>query len=218
MSFIGKLKKYFVAIAIAATPLIGYATEKTQSQPSYSELRALDHNYITQEEEYYSAVATGVISTNTLSDDSVPIDQASFFNNEVRKSIQPAIVHARGMELDELEVAMQGQGLKTDIFYATTMTKEKLASIAQTVTNDPNQVMIANYDQSYTGLNTGLTYGIIAGYDAKNKRVLMMNVSPTQKKLQWIKLENLVKGMQVLNKDKCPHGFIIVSKPLLDDE
>lgn len=216
MTLVTKIKKSFICVLVACLPV--FASTTTLSSSENEELNKLKSNYVTEEETNYNGIATGVIVTNSLlEEDELPVDQASFFNNEVREAIKPSIVHARGIELDELDKSLQAHNLNTEIFYATTFTPASLSEIIENVTSSPLHLMIVQYDQSLTSLNKGVVYGIVANYSAKEKRVLIMHTNPNGKKFKWVKIDDLLKGMQALNEDCCPRGFIIVSKPTLDD-
>ncbi|MCF7806617.1 MAG: hypothetical protein K9M07_06015 [Simkaniaceae bacterium] len=219
-----KLKQILIATMLLCAPFAAYGASKAienkplteQAQTPYNQLQELDQHYVAQAKDHYDAVASGVITTNTLLAAETAQTQETFFNEKMKGILEPAIVAARGMELDELKPALQAQGLKASIHYATTVTNEELSAIILDVVSSPEQVMIVQYDQSFVSMHDGVTYGIVADYDVKAQKVLIMNVNPAQKKLNWIKVDQFLKGMKALNQDHCPRGFIIVSKPVLD--
>ena len=214
----GKVKKVLGLIALSLSPFAAYASsnqaieaELVEEQTSDSQvIRSIDNCYELQESENYGGVAAAVITSNVLLEEE-NLDQTSFFNARVRTIVEPSIVRARGMELDEVDASLQSQGLKTDIIYQVTMTGEELGAIIEESLENPDCMIIAQYDQSYVDMHQGVIYGIIVGYDKSSHEVKMMNMHPKQKKFTSLKVSYLLKAMQALNSDHCPRGFILAT-------
>ena len=121
------------------------------------------------------------------------------FTKEVVSAVQ-------GGELDQIKQSVDSKGIKSKATYATTLTDESLIQVAKEAVNSPNKVMIVCYtDQE------GLHYGLVEAVDSIHSKVLVQPAGSTQG--IWMDSGTLLSGMQSLNKDHCPNGYLTAFAP-----
>ena len=214
-----------VCLAAACSQLLSDETaQKPVDVESYHDFNTLIKNHEFNHYPKFDGITCAVIVINSLASNSNEptqlgnksiVTQENIFDNDlVTAVIKPESVEKNGVALEQLTQIFQIYGLKAQAQYPHIMTEDALVSTIVDTLNDPNTMMIVHFDETHSSLKNKISYSVVAGYSSETDSVLLLNVGQECKTKQWVKTKHLLKGMQALDENHTPRGFILVTKPV----
>lgn len=167
----------------------------------------------TQEHWTYCAIASSVAAMNTLQDQ-VVFSQENFFTDEVQKIVSPEQVKTdwRGLTANELVQILAIHGYSSTFINADTLTAEAFRNTLKITLNDPEQIIIANYNRPEAGQVGGGHFSPVVAYDQETDSVLIMDTSSFKYPPVWIDLNKFVKSMSTKDSAGIYRGYLTVKK------
>ncbi|HJO94939.1 MAG TPA: phytochelatin synthase family protein [Victivallales bacterium] len=207
--------------------LINYNSIKGQNLLSQSlshNFLMLSQNYETQANRRYCAVASAVITLNSLMKDRGPVDphyapfkyftQTDIFTPAVLKITTPADIYSNGLTLDQEAKVLKTFGVNVKIYHAGNITSEKAGDIIKSAIHKSNTYVIANILQPSMSPNIpgGGHFSPLAAYNIKENKVLFLDVARYEHGPYWISMSTLYNQMNTIDgTSKVTRGFLVVS-------
>lgn len=167
----------------------------------------------TQEHWTYCAIASSVAAMNTLQDQ-VVFSQENFFTDEVQQIVTSEEVKTdwRGLTADELVQILPLHGFSGTFINADTLTADAFRDALKSTLNDPEQIIIANYNRPEAGQVGGGHFSPVVAYDQDTDSVLIMDTSRFKYPPVWIDLSQFVKAMATIDSTGISRGYLTVKK------
>lgn len=180
-------------------------------------LKLLSH-FTTQKTPTYCGVASIVMVLNASGKDA-PIDayhapyhyytQDNVFNNQIKKIITPEKIQQKGITLAKLSQIIQSYGLKTTTFYANELTLEEFRQIVKSAISN-QKFIIVNFLRTKLHQIGGGHHSLLAAYDKRTDRFLLLDVARYKYPVYWVKTEDLWKAIYTKDEGRY-RGFIIIT-------
>ena len=139
--------------------------------------------------------------------------QSNFFTPEVVKIISPQTVLAQGMTREEMARTLQAHGVKAQSIAGDSLSDEDLRTLLQTALGDDGRFVLANYFRANLGQVGGGHWSVLAAFDAKSDRVLILDVAKYKYLPVWVGISTLRQAIATLDTtSNKPRGLVIVSK------
>lgn len=221
-------RKIISSAAIILTTIFSSSTEaaevkRTKETEKHLDFHILKPHHEFSQSENFDGIACIVMALNALQinlnhysalGDQIFFNQENIFNAQTLSITMPEIVAKRGVAMEEMTQILQVYGLKAKAQYPHIMTAEALKETIMVTLKDPNTLMIVHFDETHLTMKTGVHYAVVAGYDEKTDMVLLFSPDSTGSAKRWVKTTNLLKGMQALDENHTPRGFILAQKPM----
>jgi hypothetical protein len=202
------------------------------NSPAGKELRAripadadywqLIPTFATQRTQSYCSVASAITVLNAMPIRK-PVDpifkpyafftQSNFFTPEVSKIISAKTVLKQGMTREEMAETLRAQGVKAKSFAGDTFSDESLRALLQKALGDDGQFVLANYLRQSLGQVGGGHWSVLAAYDAKSDRVLILDVAKYKYSPAWVGIDTLRQAIATIDTtSNKARGLVIVSQ------
>lgn len=161
----------------------------------------------------YCAVASAVTAMNALQDKFV-FTQENFFTDEVQKVVTSKEVKTdwRGITAKELAKMLALHSFSATLTNAETLTADAFRKTLISTLNDPEQVIIANYNRPEAGQVGGGHFSPVVAYDQDTDCVLILDTSRYKYPPVWIDLNQFVKAMATRDSAGTCRGYLTVKK------
>jgi hypothetical protein len=184
--------------------LISHESARGKKLLAESNFRAdyasLQENFVSQSRRAFCGVASSVVAVNSLHNSQPPVTQATIFNNETRKVINPLKVTFGGMTLAQLNGILQANQLETKLIYAADIDIEQFRSLAQKNLKNPRDLVLVNYRRPALKQTGGGHISPIAAYHQQSDRFLILDVAAYRYPPVWVRTEELWKGINSLDQ------------------
>lgn len=188
-----------------------------QKNVNHNALMLLEH-FTTQKTVTYCGVASVVMILNS-SRLPAPVDsthapyhyftQDDFFTDQIQQIITPEEAQKEGINLFTLNQVIQRFGLKSDVFFASDLSRNELRALLKNALSD-QKLIIVNFLRSALRQQGGGHHSPIAAYDEKTDRVLLLDVARYKYPAYWVRIDDLWSAVNTKDKDMS-RGFIIIS-------
>lgn len=190
--------------------------------PADADYWQLIPTFATEHTQTYCAVASAVTVLNAMPIKK-PVDptyapyayftQSDFFSPAVRKIIEPGTVLRQGMTRGQLTEALQAQGVKARSIAGNTFTDHSLRDLLKRELINNGQFVLANYYRKSLGQIGGGHWSVLAAYDPKSDRVLILDVAKYKYPPSWVTIAALRQAIDTMDTTSHkPRGLVIVSK------
>ncbi|MFA6902905.1 MAG: phytochelatin synthase family protein [Gallionellaceae bacterium] len=139
--------------------------------------------------------------------------QSNFFTPEVVKVISPQTVSNQGMTRDEMVETLTQLGVKATTVAGDEVKESELRSMVQKAMGDDGQFVLVNFLRTSLGQPGGGHWSVLAAYDAKADRVLILDVSKYMYEPEWVTIKTLLKAIDTLDyTSNRARGLVFVSQ------
>jgi hypothetical protein len=193
---------------------------ESQSKADYF---VLSNQFVTQINQAYCGVASGVMVLNALgvtapeSKQYQPFKvftQDNFFDRvEAKQVITPELVAKRGMTLAQLGGLLTSHGAKVTVYYGADVDLNRFRSLLVENLSARDNFIIINYLRKSIGQERGGHISPIAAYNRQTDRVLILDVSRYKYPPVWVKVADLWQAIRTVDSDSGKtRGFVTVGK------
>lgn len=179
-------------------------------------------NFAVQSTQSYCSVASAITVLNSMPI-AKPIDptyapyayftQSNFFTPEVSKIISAQAVLEMGMTRDEMVKVLTAEGVKAHTIAGDTITEKALRTLLKKALSDDGQYVLANYLRAKLGQVGSGHWSVLAAYDAKSDKVLILDVAKYKYPPVWVSISTLLDAINTLdNTSMQSRGLVLVSK------
>lgn len=190
--------------------------------PADADYWHLAPNFATQETQSYCAVATAVTVLNAMPIEK-PVDptyapyayftQRNFFNPSVTRIISPQTVLAMGMTREEMRQTLALHGVETESIAGDKLDEQRLRALLRETLRDDGQFVLANYFRGTLGQVGGGHWSVLAAYDEKSDRVLILDVARYKYPPAWVQLRALREAIATLDTTSNQSRGLVVVHP-----
>lgn len=191
--------------------------------PADADYWQLSPTFAVQSTQSYCSVASAITVLNAMPINK-PVDpgyapyryftQSNYFTPEVAKVISPGTVLAMGMTREQMAETLALHGVKTQSIAGDTLSDEDLRSLLQKALGDDGRFVLANYFRANLGQVGGGHWSVLAAFDAKSDRVLILDVAKYKYLPVWVSISTLRQAIATLDStSNQSRGLVIVSKP-----
>jgi glutathione-S-conjugate glycine hydrolase len=178
--------------------------------------------FVTQQTQSYCSVASAVTVLNALPIKK-PIDpiyapyayftQRDFFTPAVSKIIDAQTVLAQGMTREQMAETLRAQGVQAKSIAGSTLDDAGLRALLQKALGDDGRFVLANYLRQSLGQVGGGHWSVLAAYDAKSDRVLILDVAKYKYPPAWVSIAALRRAIDTVDSTSGkPRGLVLVSQ------
>lgn len=137
----------------------------------------------------------------------------NIFNKAVLHLITPTQVERSGMSLSQLASVLRTYLPKTIYKYATSITESQFRKDAITAINDPNSIIIVNFNHTFNPKTPLGHFSPLAAYNKTKDSFLILDVSRYKYPPFWVKTDMLYHAMKEKDdSSKLSRGYIITKK------
>ena len=178
--------------------------------------------FTNQENQAYCGVASAVTVLNAMPIRK-PVDpvyaphayftQSNFFTPEVAKVISPQTVRNQGMTRDKMVQTLTQHGVKATTVAGDSLDESALRKLVQKAMGDDGQFVLVNFLRQSLGQPGGGHWSVLAAYDAKSDRVLILDVSKYMYEPEWVTIRTLRRAIDTLDTtSNKARGLVFVSQ------
>ncbi|HEY6096347.1 MAG TPA: phytochelatin synthase family protein [Gallionellaceae bacterium] len=178
--------------------------------------------FTNQENQTYCGVASAVTVLNAMPIKK-PVDpvyaphayftQSNFFTPEVVKVISPQTVRYQGMTRDDMVQTLTRLGVKATTVAGDSVDEPALRKLVQQALGDGGRFVLVNFLRESLGQQGGGHWSVLAAYDAKSDRVLILDVSKYMYAPEWITIHTLRKAINTLDTtSNKARGLVFVAQ------
>lgn len=173
-----------------------------------------------QKTQTYCGIASAVTVLNTLgtgqSGDPVYypytyITQDSFFTPSVLPYLSPRLVMARGVDMTELQQALEAHGVVVEAISGDSVTVDQLRKVMLRELIDSEHFVLVNYQRSSLQQRGGGHWSVLGAYDTDSDRVLILDVARFSYLPAWVRLPTLLDAINSIDPRGITRGLLIVS-------
>lgn len=179
-------------------------------------------NFAVQSTQSYCSVASAITVLNAMPINK-PVDptyapyayftQSNFFTPEVSKVISAQTVLEIGMTREEMVKAMLMQGVKATTVAGDTITEKALRTLLKKALGEDGQYVLVNYLRAKLAQVGGGHWSVLAAYDAKSDKVLILDVAKYKYPPVWISISTLRQAIDTLDTtSNKSRGLVLVAK------
>jgi hypothetical protein len=178
--------------------------------------------FVAQQTQSYCSVASAVTVLNALPIKR-PVDpvyapyayftQHDFFTPAVSRIIDAKTVLAQGMTREQMAQTLRAQGVHAKSIAGDTLDDGSLRALLQKTLVDDGHFVLANYLRQSLGQVGGGHWSVLAAYDAKSDRVLILDVAKYKYSPAWVTVDDLRHAITTLDTTSGKaRGLVIVSQ------
>lgn len=169
-------------------------------------------SFVAQERASFCGVASAVVVINAMRDKDGHIDQATFFNEGVKRIKPSWRVSVSGMSLSQLGHLLRAHGVDTTVVHASDTDLGTFRTIARKNLMTPDDFLLVNYQRAELGQVEGGHISPLAAYDPGTDRFLILDVATYRYPSVWVPANLLWEAMNApLNPSSSrTRGFLIV--------
>ncbi|MEQ1527398.1 MAG: phytochelatin synthase family protein [Gallionella sp.] len=190
--------------------------------PADADYWQLIPNFAVQSTQSYCSVASAITVLNAMPI-SKPVDptyapyayftQSNFFTPEVSKIISAQTVLEMGMTREEMVQVLTAEGVKASTVGGDTLTEKTLRTLLKKSLGDDGQYVLVNYLRAKLNQVGGGHWSVLAAYDAKSDKVLILDVAKYKYPPVWISISTLQQAIDTLDTtSNKSRGLVLVSK------
>ncbi len=139
--------------------------------------------------------------------------QSNFFTPEVVKVIGPQTVRMMGMTRAEMVETLTQLGVKAKSVSGGEVDDAALRKLVQQAMGDDGQYVMVNFLRSALGQPGGGHWSVLAAYDDKSDRVLILDVSKYMYEPEWVTIRTLRKAIDTMDFTSLKkRGLVFVSQ------
>jgi hypothetical protein len=139
--------------------------------------------------------------------------QSNFFTPEVVKVISPQTVRNQGMTRDEMVMTLTQFGVKATTVAGDSVDEPRLRTLVQKAMGEDGQYVLVNFLRQSLGQPGGGHWSVLAAYDAKADRVLILDVSKYMYEPEWVTIRTMRKAIDTLDTtSNKARGLVFVSQ------
>jgi Phytochelatin synthase len=188
--------------------------------PQDADYWQLSSTFAMQNTQTFCSVASAITVLNALPIKK-PVDplykpyayftQSNFFSPEVRKFANPETVLAEGMTREQLTQSLLQQGVNAESIAGDSFTTESLRTLLQKTLGDDGKFVLVNYLRTTLGQVGGGHWSVLAAFDEKTNRVLILDVAKYKYTPVWIEINTLQQAIATIDSTSSKaRGLILV--------
>lgn len=164
----------------------------------------------TQANLAYCGVASSVVALNSLAVPAPPAagygsyrfwTQTNLFTAPAGlRFARPEQVARQGMDLEQLQGLLGGQGVEARRFYGSDLSLEQFRLLLHRNLADPRDRLLVNYQRSALGQPGGGHISPLAAYDPAGDRVLILDVARYRYPAVWVSVADLWRAARTLDR------------------
>jgi Phytochelatin synthase len=216
------------ALALAATePELIYWDSPAgkalhSSIPADADYWQLIPNFAVQSTQSYCSVASAITVLNSMPI-AKPVDptyapyayftQSNFFTHEVSKIISAQAVLEMGMTRAEMVKVLAAEGVHATTIAGDSINDKALRTLLRKALGDDGQYVLVNYLRAKLSQAGAGHWSVLAAYDAKSDKVLILDVAKYKYPPVWISISTLRQAIDTLDStSNKSRGLVLVSK------
>jgi hypothetical protein len=179
-------------------------------------------NFAVQSTQSYCSVASAITVLNAMPI-TKPVDpmyapyayftQSNFFTPEVSKIISAQTVLEMGMTRGEMVKALTAEGVHATTVAGDIIKEKALRIMLKKVLGDDGQYVLVNYLRAKLGQVGSGHWSVLAAYDMKSDKVLILDVAKYKYPPVWISISTLLDAINTLDSTSMQsRGLVLVSK------
>lgn len=215
-----------LALSVSEPELIYWdspAGKTLQSRiPADADYWQLITNFAVQSTQSYCSVASAITALNSMPI-AKPVDiayapyayftQSNFFTPDVNKIISAQTVLELGMTRVEMVKALTAEGVHATTVAGDIIKEKALRTLLKKALGDDGQYVLVNYLRAKLGQEGAGHWSVLAAYDAKSDKVLILDVAKYKYPPVWVSIRTLLDAINTLDSTSMQsRGLVLVSK------
>ncbi len=215
-----------LALSVSEPELIYWdspAGKTLQSRiPADADYWQLIPNFALQSTQSYCSVASAITVLNAMPI-TKPVDpmyapyayftQSNFFTPDVSKIISAQTVLEMGMTRGEMVKVLTAEGVHAATVAGDIIKEKALRTLLKKSLGDDGQYVLVNYLRAKLGQAGSGHWSVLAAYDAKSDKVLILDVAKYKYPPVWISIRTLLDAINTLDTTSMQsRGLVLVSK------
>ncbi len=215
-----------LALAVSEPALIYWGSPAGKALhsriPAEADYWQLIPNFAVQSTQSYCSVASAITVLNAMPINK-PVDpmyapyvyftQSNFFTPEVSKIISAQTVLEMGMTRGEMLKVLTAEGVHATTVAGDIIKEKALRTLLKKALGDDGQYVLVNYLRAKLGQEGAGHWSVLAAYDAKSDKVLILDVAKYKYPPVWISIRTLLDAINTLdNTSMQSRGLVLVSK------
>jgi hypothetical protein len=179
-------------------------------------------NFAVQNTQSYCSVASAITVLNAMPI-TKPVDpmyapyayftQSNFFTPEVSKIISAQTVLEMGMTRGEMVKALTAEGVHATTVAGDIIKEKALRTLLKKALGDDGQYVLVNYLRAKLGQVGSGHWSVLAAYDVKSDKVLILDVAKYKYPPVWISISTLLDAINTLDSTSMQsRGLVLVGK------
>jgi Phytochelatin synthase len=190
--------------------------------PADADYWQLIPNFAVQSTQSYCSVASAITVLNSMPI-AKPVDpayapyayftQSNFFTPEVSKIISAQAVLEMGMTRGEMVKVLTAEGVHVNTIAGDSINDKALRTLLKKALGDDGQYVLVNYLRAKLGQAGAGHWSVLAAYDAKSDKVLILDVAKYKYPPVWVSIRTLLDAINTLDStSNKSRGLVLVGK------
>jgi Phytochelatin synthase len=190
--------------------------------PADADYWQLIPNFAVQSTQSYCSVASAITVLNSMPI-AKPVDpayapyayftQSNFFTPQVSKIISAQAVLEMGMTRGEMVKVLTAEGVHVTTIAGDSINDKALRTLLKKALGDDGQYVLVNYLRAKLAQAGAGHWSVLAAYDAKSDKVLILDVAKYKYPPVWISTIMLLDAINTLDSTSMQsRGLVLVSK------